>query len=71
MDMVTEGLREVGGDKSDDDRQVTKNHSHKNLREALGRTLNYFMQTRLSFLLIADSYRGKKNLSLMQPDVYK
>jgi hypothetical protein len=36
MDMVTEGLREVGGDKSDDDAQVRGNHSYKNLREALG-----------------------------------
>jgi phage regulator Rha-like protein len=39
---------------------VRGNHSYKNLREALGWSLNYFMQTRLSFLLIANSYRGKK-----------
>jgi hypothetical protein len=50
--MVTEGLREVGGDKSDDGAQVTKNHSHRNLREALGRTPNYCVHIRNQFFCL-------------------
>jgi hypothetical protein len=52
MDMVTEGLREVGGDKSDDDAQVRGNHSYRNLREALGRTPNYFVHFRNQFFCL-------------------